>query len=143
MNFKTNSKKICIFIALILFVNPILASEDSLFLNGSSLFSTVLDESSTVEISSATCHEESKSESSLSDTTISNQNSSHDTEMQSHDANDCCADICLCDDAGCHVVSLIFNDNSQSIFSSNEITNFNLPIYLSLTSLPNSPPPII
>ena len=138
MNFKTNSKKICIFIALILFVNPILASANSLFMNGSSSFTTVHDQSTTAETSSVTCHDEAKSEPSLSNNSASNKISPDNIE-----ANNCCADICHCDDAGCQAVSLLFNTNSQAIFSSNEIINFSLPIYISLTFLPNSPPPII
>ncbi len=145
MNVKSYSKTICIFLALIIFSNQILVSANSLFLNGSTLFSSFLNKSLTDDANAISCHDESLNEPLfISAVSTTDLHSSEENKIESHDdTNKCCVDICLCNDTGCHTLSLLSSVSSQSVFSSNQPTNFNLPIYLSLTSLPNSPPPII
>lgn len=127
MKTKTSHSKMCVLLAILFFINPVIATADALFsafpstdtaLTGSSLESDM------------PCHQEKNTEIPVV------QKAAH-ADM----TDDCCADICLCDDSGCHGSSLVFQLKSQLIFNTNQDLQFYLPIYISLAYTPVSPPP--
>lgn len=113
----------CVLLAILFFINPVIATADALFSADTVLLSSSQD-------SEMPCHE-------LESTEL------RKLEKQAHTdtAEDCCADICLCDDSGCHTSSLVFQFKSQFIFNTNQDLQYNLPIYISLAYTPVSPPP--
>lgn len=129
MKNKALTSKICVLLAIIFFINPVLATADALFSsNQSKSISEVLTDSS----DSMPCHDEK-----ITDLDVKPEIANVDAEP------DCCADVCLCDDAGCHTSSLVFQFNPSTIFTSQQDHFYHLPIYLSLAFTPSSPPPIV
>lgn len=129
MKTKATNSKMCVLLAILFFLNPVIASADALF----STFSSIdIALSSSDIVAEIPCHEE-KSARLLDEKKVSH------SDMES----DSCADFCHCDDSGCHASSLIFNFKSQFIFNTQQDNHFQLPIYLSLTFTPSSPPPIV
>ncbi len=129
MKNKVISSKLCVLLAIIFFVNPVFATADALFsVISSNLVLSVSSESS----DSIPCHDDMKV-----DTFIEQELSLSDSD------SDCCADLCLCDDAGCHASSLISQFKSNITFNFKQNHFYHLPIYISLTFMPSSPPPIV
>tara|TARA_R110002072_G_scaffold54816_7_gene143429 strand:+ start:11012 stop:11401 length:390 start_codon:yes stop_codon:yes gene_type:complete len=128
---KTNSSysKICALLAIILFINPVIAAADALFsnlnLNDTALFAEELP-------TEMPCHEEHNTE-------------MFDAQKMTHSdmAPDCCTDVCQCDDSGCHASSMVFQSKSPLVYDANQGHQYDLPLYLSLAFTPSSPPPII
>lgn len=129
MKVKTSLSKMCVLLAIIFFINPVFATADALF-SHLNLTQTVL--SSQESPSGMPCHDEKN-------TDVLDMQNMNVSEM----ASDCCADICQCDDSGCHTSSLVFQSKSSLIYNVNQTHQYQLPIYLSLAFTPSSPPPII
>lgn len=117
----------CALLAILFFINPVIATADALFSAFPSADTVLLSSSQESEMP---CHEIESTE-------------FRELEKQAHTdmTEDCCADICLCDDSGCHGSSLVFQLKSQLVFNTNQDLQYSLPIYLSLAYTPVSPPP--
>ncbi len=64
-------------------------------------------------------------------------------EQASEMPNDCCKDVCMCDQAGCHPPLAAF-DSGKSVFSATSSTFLSaFQYYLSPSFTPSSPPPIV
>ncbi len=136
MNLKATSSKVCVLLALIFLINPVIATADALFSSSPSSTSPI-SLSTSEPASDMPCHEENSS-------TIDKQKLVDEKKHAHSDmASDCCEDVCQCDDSGCHTSSIVFQANTQFHFNTHENHYFQLPIYLSLTFTPSSPPPIV
>ena len=138
MKIKAYSSKICVLLAILFFINPVIVTADALFStidsNPGSLVSTDSSES-------VTCHDEINADPAPKQIV---DHSEKNSDMVSETmAADCCVDVCHCDDSGCHASSLVFQFKSQLIFIAQQSDSYNLPIYLSLAFTPSSPPPIV
>ncbi|MFT6030564.1 MAG: hypothetical protein ACI8O8_002309 [Oleiphilaceae bacterium] len=135
MNLKTSSSKICVLLAILFFINPVMVTADVLF---SAIYSKSVSLAVSTEVLSTassevtTCHDEMNGDAAIKQIV-------DNPDMES----DCCADVCLCDDAGCHTTSLVFQFNSNISFNFQQDHLYHLPIYLSLAFTPSSPPPIV
>jgi hypothetical protein len=128
MKIKPVFRIISTLIVLILVANPLLATAGNLFssfmqAHQSSMINT--DESDSV----MPCHQD-------------NQTSSVEV-IKEQPKKDCCKDVCLCDDSSCHGFSLLFQTTTSVFYLSGLKTQFHIPLYLSLSTTPKSPPPII
>ena len=99
MKTKASSSKICVLLAFVFFLNPVIATAGTLFSELNAL--TVLDESALLP-----CHEESDAD------TVLEQNNERVASN-----SDCCTDICLCDDASCQTSSLVFQSQNSFLFN--------------------------
>jgi hypothetical protein len=116
---------------MLFFINPVIATADALF---SAFPTTDTTLSSSSLESDMPCHEEKN-------TDVREVNKEMQKEAHADMTEDCCADICLCDDSGCHGSSLVFQLRPQLIFNTDQDLQYNLPIYISLAYTPVSPPP--
>ena len=98
MKIKAINSKVCVMLAILFFLNPVIATANALF----STFSSVDIVLSTSEVVvEMPCHEEKSA------ILLDVKKVSH-SDMDS----DSCADVCHCDDSGCHASTLIFNVKS-------------------------------
>ena len=110
MKTKTSASKMCVLLAIIFFINPVIASADALFSNLNSTDLAMSTEQLVSELPSPMpCHEDKNT------SVIDNKKMNH-----SGITADCCADICQCDDSGCHASSLVFQSKSPLIYSVNQ-----------------------
>lgn len=120
------SKIISLGLVLVLFTNPVFAMSIEI----TQVFSGLTASSASIDSESAMpCHQASDSE-------------NKQMPMFSVD-QDCCDDICLCNDASCHGFSVVFQSLSSSVHFSTPSFQFTPAFYLSFITIPKSPPPII
>lgn len=130
---KASQSKICVLIALLFCLNPVLATAGAFF----STFQTETLETHTLEPQPSelqtkpSCHQEKRPEQNVTKPVV-----------LSESVDECCLEFCQCDDSGCHPSSVLFQVKSDHFFTVNQAIHYDLPIYLSLTQIPSSPPPI-
>ena len=129
MKTKTSHSKMCVLLAILFFINPVITTADALF---SAIPSTNTTLSSSSLASDMPCHD-------VENTILLEVQKEAHADM----TEDCCADVCLCDDSGCHASPLVFEFKSQLIFNTDQDLQYNLPFYLSLAFTPLSPPPTV
>ena len=131
MKIYSSSKCICVLIAMILFLNPVIVAADAIF-SFSSQEITLASEANAE--SSMPCHDVKQVEKARTEEPRSEEPKTN---------SDCCVDLCLCDSAGCHGVSLLFQSSRPTIISAFLASDFDLSNYSSLITIPGSPPPIV
>lgn len=143
MKINNASKTLCALIAMLLFLNPVIATAGAVFSSFSESYNLSSDSKSS---SSMPCHDEMKAKSAVhqaSNLNIQNPLTSQKSAITKTKKSSCCVDVCHCDDSGCHSMSLVFQFSTPFYFSALQVHTFNTPLYLSISSPPGSPPPIV
>lgn len=138
-------KTLRILLAWVILLNPIIAS-GSAFIS----FQEISTPVKTFEVSvSMPCHVESHIENHEAKheqryLPNSEQNQAHESQFMAHDTSSAClSDPCQCSDSACNTVSIVYQAKLFAFNPLVQLYDFHLPLYLSLSATPSSPPPII
>ena len=123
MNIKLSAKTLHLLLIIVMLLNPVAVTADTLFIGASSANNMMM--SNTTEMQS-NCHDKQD----LSDVVPTGQ-------------HDCCEDICQCSATNCQSPPSTVSVNKPILVSSAYNVNDQLKRYISFVSSPTSPPPIV